>query len=326
MPLDDAMASYERWRSRDGGFSPTTWAGEKGAVLSFVDHLHHMGASDVDEIGPDHCSGWFASLTVADATRVTRLAQIRSFLTFCVMHGWISKDPSWMLRAEKPLPEVRQRLTADELLGLIECTRFPAHRIIVALAANLGLRASEIRELRVGDVNLDTREIAVRIPKTREAEHMPITSELDTELRRWFDWYFSRHVTGLGKQSYLVPSQYRRGEQVILRPGTMMGKAYPAEVIHWALEDLGWEDTDGEGVHTVRRSLARVFFDDVESGDGFDSALLATMSLLHHSRPETTLRYIGRDRAKLARDRILQGKPFLSRIAQHKVTTLKVVQ
>lgn len=324
--LDDALADYERWRSTDGGFSPRTWAGEKGAVLAFVDHVRHLGSRDVDEVGPDQAASWFAALKVAPSTKVTRLAQIRAFTRFCVMKGWISKDPTWMLRAEKPMPTLRDRLTAEELLNLVECTRFPSHRMVVALAVNLGLRSSEIRDLRIGDVNLPAQEIGVRIPKTKDAEHMPITAELDGELRAWLAHYDQVAPGALTPRSYLVPSQFRQNGVVYLRPGTAMGKAYPAEVIHWALDDLGWPDTTGEGVHTVRRSLARVFFDDAEQQDGFDSALLATMSLLNHSRPETTLRYIGRDRAKLARDRILQGQPFLTRIAGPKAATLKVVK
>jgi hypothetical protein len=64
--------------------------------------------------------------------------------------------------------------------------------------------------------------------------------------------------------------------------------------------------------------VARLFFDAVLDEEGeqkFDEALLGTMRLLHHDRAETTLRYIGVDRQTRARDRFLQGRPFLTRLA-----------
>jgi hypothetical protein len=95
-------------------------------------------------------------------------------------------------------------------------------------------------------------------------------------------------------------------------------------VVKRALAKLGWEDVKGEGIHTVRRSVARIFFDAAEAEESFHEALLGTMRLLHHDRAETTLRYIGVDRQTLARDRFLRGRPFLTRLA-HVPPTLRAV-
>jgi hypothetical protein len=113
-----------------------------------------------------------------------------------------------------------------------------------------------------------------------------------------------------------VPSQHVGAQGVTYRPDRSIGE--PEDVVKRALAKIGWDDVKGEGIHTVRRSVARLFFDAVLADEGdekFDEALLGCMRLLHHDRAETTLRYIGIDRQTLARDRFLKGRPFLTRIA-----------
>lgn len=316
--LETALHNYEHWRTTTARFSSTTWAGEKPGLVAFVAAMQDRGAWTTGNLDAFDLQEWWDCLQGAyqDSTLVTRLAQLRSFLRFCVECRWMRKDPSLLLRAPIPIPKLRDRLDAAQLLDLLEAATFPQHRALLALCTNLGLRSSEIRLLRVGDVNLRAGELKVAVPKTRQAEAMPITTELYAELDRWLRHY-EEVCSALTPRSYLVPSMYVSNVEgrITYRPDRMMGKAYPADVVHRALTTIGWEDTRGEGVHTVRRSLARLFFDDVEGSESFDSALLATMSLLHHTRPETTLRYIGRDRATLARDRMLKHKSFLTRVA-----------
>lgn len=314
--LSYALQRYQSWRTDEAGCSPATWAGEKAGLLSFVDCMVARGKHYPATLTFDDLTVWWSlQSTLADSTRATRLHQVRSFLGHCVKRGWAQSDPSSLLTAKRPIPTLRERLTANELLALIEAAadHSARDRILVALAVNLGLRASEITNLLVRDVRLEDGQIRVQIPKTSEADEMPVTQDLDRELRRWLHTY-SDGCPDVGRTSYLVPSVYRSAAEISYRHDRRYTE--PWKAVQRALDRLGWEVTAKEGVHTVRRSVARLLFDDVEQSATFDSALLVTQSFLHHSRPETTLTYIGRDRQTLARDRMLRGKPFLTRLAK----------
>lgn len=329
--LERALLDYERHRLHERNRSLRTWAGEKPGLRQLLDHMgehtHDGGyvhnADRICEIGESCIASWWANLNVADSTRGTRLSQARTFLRYCAQRQWIAKDPTWMLDAPQLNPEPRERLDATELLEMLESAPYPADRIVLALAMNLAVRAGEIRRLTLRNVNLVEGTIRVVVDKTHEVDDMPISADLDVELRRWLTHYHGS-CPDLDGDSPLVPAQYVSGVDGVprYRPRPV---GEPEDVVKRALRRLGRADHK-EGVHTVRRSMARLYFDMIEAEETFDSAMLATMTLLHHDRPETTLRYIGRDRMKLARDRVLKGRPFVSRLAQPAVTHLRSVQ
>jgi integrase len=289
--------------------------------------MYQAGVHYVASITHTHVTGWWDQLAVGDSTKPTRLAQLRSFLNYCRLRDWCTHDPSALLRAPRPAPVPRERLDPTELLTLLDVVSDPSHRVLLALAVNLGLRGGEIQQIRLRDVDLDASEIKVNVEKTHgEIDPMPISSDLYGELWRWLTLYTEACADdGLGRDSYLVPSRYVQPStrRVFYRHHKPIGQPY--DVVQEALRRIGWDDVVGEGVHTVRRSVARIYFDMIEAEETFDSAMLATMTLLHHHKPETTLKYIGRDRLTLARDRMLKGKPFLSRLTGD-VVPLRAVQ
>lgn len=304
MPLyGKALASYTVWRTSRGAASTNTARGEQPGLRAFGGLLDNP---ELRKITPDDVGRWWDSLTLADSTKGTRLTQLRSFFRYCLDQGWIDKDPTTMLRAPKVRPEPRDRLTADELLALLDLAHTLRDRCLLALAMNLGLRGGEIARLQWRDLDWSDQTIRVHVDKTNEVDDMPLTSELIVELAAW-----SQSTTSSqGRDTYVIPAQHVGAQGVTYKWGESVKEPYA--VVKRALSDAGWEDVRYEGVHTIRRSVARLYFDKVENEETFDSALLATMTLLHHTRPETTLRYIGRDRATLARDRILKGRPFLT--------------
>lgn len=304
MRFDEALAKYGFWRLTRAHVSTNTWRGEVPGLEAFG---RLVADTEVQDITIEDIDWWWDSLGyLADSTKATRLAQLRSFFRWAIDTGLRADDPTRLIRAPRVVVEPRDRLSAVELLGLLDLARTPRDRCLLALAMNLGLRGGEIQRLRWRDMHWRDETIRVRVDKTGEVDDMPVTYELLTELGVW-----AAQAEGCTPDSYLIPSQhiapsgtvtYRHGQQV----------AEPFEVVKYVLDKAGWADTLQEGVHTIRRSVARLYFDKVEADESFDSALLATMTLLHHSRPETTLTYIGRDRATLARDRILKGERFLS--------------
>jgi integrase len=319
-----ALESYQAWRVGAGGFSMKTTEGERPTLTTFINSLPGVW---IQEITADQVEAWWATTAhLAQDTRVTRLGQVRAFLRYCRERGWVSGDPTALINARNAPARDRERLTADELLALLELAKFPMHRVLLALAMNLGLRGSEITRIRLRDVDLEGQRLLVKIEKTNDEHQMPITLDLHNELVRWLRHY--REVCPiLSRDDFLVPSQFVSNGVVGYRRDKKVGEPYL--VVKRYLAELGWEDTKQEGVHTIRRSVARILFDSIEVGDGLrtkaneDSALLATMTFLHHSRPETTLRYIGKNHLREALDDRLKGKAFLSALGSTNLRRLE---
>jgi integrase len=308
-----ALKEYEHWRLHRANFSLKTWAGEKPGLLKFVDLMIARGRTYVGSLTEEDVNTWWdlSTSSLAPSTQKTRLAQLRSFLRFCIARGWLESNPTVLLRAKVPAKGARDRLTADELLALVDLAENPRDRVLLALATNLGVRGGEIARLRLRDLNLRAETIRVHVDKTNEVDDMPLSAELTLELHRWLEAY---RGTPYSPASFLVPSIYfdNYNQRWLYRHDKAFTEPY--RVVQAALTKMGW-DTHGEGVHTVRRSVATLFFDMIEADESFDSALVATMALLHHARPEQTLEYVGRKRATMARDRVLKGHSFLTRLA-----------
>lgn len=92
---------------------------------------------------------------------------------------------------------------------------------------------------------------------------------------------------------------------------------HPERVVQDALRMAGVRVEPGEGVHTLRRSVARGFFDAAAEA-GYDGALRTTAALLHHQSTQTTELYLGIAADRLRRDATLRGQPFLTEIAAKK--------
>lgn len=333
-PWDVTLAGYQHWRTTLGGFSQATWDGERATLTGFAQWMQARGVE-----GPMHASRtltqeWWAQgkSQWQESTQHTKLHQLRKFLWYCRAEGWMTHDPAMLLGARKPQPQDRNRLDAEELVILLDYARNPRDRIVIALCSNLGLRAGELKRLQVKDV--DAPYLRVQVDKTLETDRMGMTPELRLELDHWLDELEAGSIRGqhVGRESYLVASHYydNRNGRWLWRPQKPLGD--PEDVLQDALlracldgaitggkwleptED-GPRVIPGEGIHTIRRSAARQFYEHIKAEHGKDDALVATMEFLHHDRVQTTLTYIGLDHFKDIRDDVLLNGAFLPRRA-----------
>jgi integrase len=179
----------------------------------------------------------------------------------------------------------------------------------------------------VGDVRLASGFFKVTTSKRSQTDRMPITADLDTELRRWFAAYEQDAGRPLRDSDFLFPgisaplfdhyeTQVGSG-RVLLRterqviPEVAMGIQRSVDVVHRALKAAGLP-TRYEGTHTIRRAVARAYFDSLRNSVGRDNALREVSALLHHSNSAMTERYLGLSAERDARDDAMRGKPFLS--------------
>jgi integrase len=262
-------------------------------------------------------------------------ATYTKFFRWCRSRGYMKpdQDPMAERRAPKHVPRPRQIIPVTAFPGLLDAAgaRHPRDRAIIALGLYTAARQSEIRTLRIRHLNLDTGELEIFQHKTQTFDVMPVSAELDTEMRVWLTWY-TQHAGPLNPDWYLVPARKhmseRKGDRFVsspdapLQPASMVNNMH--ELVNRALGDIGFPLVDEhgrslrEGVHTLRRSSARAIFDTL-SARGYDGAARTAQTVLHHASMAQTERYlqIGPDRA--ARDKLFKGKRMFPTVGDNVV-------
>lgn len=333
--VTEAVAEFQE--TREPKVAATTHANDWSILRAFV---RAMGPNkQVHTLTQRQVEIWFAA--EAKRQRASSYNKVRTrikgFVGFTVRRGWVTVDLMGEVGTLKVVKETRLQLTAYELLDLPNHTNNERDRAFLTLACNTALRANELCSLRVGDVDLSSGWLDTHITKSAIEDRMPISSELDAALRIWLqeyekdagelqpDWYlFPRREPGAGR--------YIRGESLGTQyVGHVYGSLIPneplmnaAEVAKRAMRSQGHRvDGKREGCHTIRRSVARAYF-DARAAAGYDGALRETAALLHHKHSHTTEDYLGLSTEKLGRDKALRGKPFLSAmISTENVTPIR---
>jgi integrase len=345
--LSEALAKYQDMR-RARYAAPTT-KNENFVLSRFLDwygedvQVRHLRVSRVEEWfhGPDGLRARHVTRDgverepIQESTYNFYRSRLNSFFDFCTTNGWLKQDP---LVHVTPLPIPRKKRLQPlprVLLGMLDAAENARDRAYLATAINTALRASEINRLRVGDVDLAAGDLKVWISKSKEEDLMPISSDLDSELRRWLALYPVDLDRPLREDDYLFPARrhtvyhWQRDERGVFRPGRTKPSWRPEKpiqkphvVVQNALTAVGLPIKQ-EGVHTVRRAVARAYFDAL-AVSGYDSALRQTSALLHHKNSTTTEQYLGLSSEREQRDKTLKGRPFLTAmVTDHNVQPLR---
>jgi integrase len=252
----------------------------------------------------------------------------------------IDSDPMFGRRQPRPVKRERNRLHVTRFGELLEAAeeRDPRDRALCALLLYTLGRDSEVTDLRIRDLDLQAGWLKVRIHKTGQEDTLPVSTELDSEMRRWLTHY-TAVAAPLQPWFHLVPARGvfpikdDRGRilkhESIYRPERKIGGA--GRIVNPILEKIGFPVLDesgkpcGEGSHTIRRSGARALFDQLVEG-GYDHALRLVQSMLHHASVTMTERYIGITADRRTRDDVIRGKMMYQQSSSENVLQMRVGQ
>lgn len=234
-------------------------------------------------------------------------ARLLGFLKWCQDEGLVKTNLMRNIDRSKVYAKDRQRLTPQQMADMIEKVVHPRDRIAIALACNTGIRASSVEGLLVKDIDLNAGTIRYVNVKLRRERVLPITADLDRELRRWFVAY-AELCGPLEQDWYLVPARPRGGWHDEVIPTKPAGRI--VRIAHAALAGIG-VDEKGEGMHTFRRSAGRAVF-ETAIADGDPRAIYLTQAFLDHADPAQTMVYVGTNLEQQKLNDMLRGKDFLT--------------
>lgn len=332
--LSDGIDQYLEWRK--GEVKPNT---VKNDTVWLGQFLVHVGNVFVRSVGPRHVETFLTENQDrwSPSTRNLVVTTLKTFFRYCRRHRYMGRDddPAADYRTRKVPKKEMLRVPVTDFARLLDAAEHPRNRMLIALGLFLFLRASEIQSIKIGDVDLELGQIAITIHKTDDADVMVINEQLDKELRRYLTWYTEKHGP-LDPDWYLIASKntlsWRPGPTGKLVPDTTSGHvklrpampiSNPERVIQDALAACGYP-TYWQGCHTLRRSGARAFYDELCDRKGDNSALEIVSSMLHHANLVITQRYLGITESRKRRDRcVLDGPMFSAMETQTNVVPLR---
>jgi integrase len=237
----------------------------------------------------------------------------RSFTKWCQARGFMDsgQNPCHRRYIKEP-KKVHDYIPIGMFPALLDSAANPRDRILLAMGLYTLARSDEITSRRIQDVDLSTGYIGMTITKTYDSDLIPISSELDRELRRWLTAY-ADECGPLQPDWMLIPGSQSKGFQTITwTPKRTLGR--PEDAVKRALAPLDWSFSSRTGMHLLRRSAARAMFDELVAM-GYDGALRRVQTWLHHSSMSQTEQYIGLSLDRQSRDQDTIGQDMFPSLA-----------
>jgi len=127
------------------------------------------------------------------ATRNSRLAAIRSFLHYLlILNPTLAGNVQGVMRIpqKKKKKKVLEYLTREEIDAVIDATSKDTwsgrrDKVMFQLMYNTGARVSEIIDLKVSDIRIESKGVIHFLGKGRKERHMPLWKNTVSMLRQW---------------------------------------------------------------------------------------------------------------------------------------------
>lgn len=143
MRVTDAISGWLSYIERH--CSKTTYKSYKSVLWRFSDDMPEI----LKHITAEHVERWLDGLPTSNATINRYACILSSFFGYCEEHYGV-KNPIKYKRL--PTPPPKQRVITEEELNKLLAVATPAQRCVLLLMAHTGLRCSELRNLKPGDV------------------------------------------------------------------------------------------------------------------------------------------------------------------------------
>jgi site-specific recombinase XerD len=188
------MAAFADYMRRDRGFSAGSIHMRVWSVRRFLDRLG-ISTDSVREVTITRIDETFQEMVKqcgwARRTVQTQAEHLRGFFRYAEMHGWPTglapAIQSPRVFSQTSLPRGPSWDDVRRLIATTEGDR-PADirdRAILLLLAVYGLRADEVRRLRVEDFDWDLERLTVTCPKSRRTRTFPLCRSVGDAVLRY---------------------------------------------------------------------------------------------------------------------------------------------
>ncbi|MFI5298965.1 MAG: site-specific integrase [Polyangiales bacterium] len=189
-PMASALAAYEAYCVEHARIGKRSMRHRRTTLTAFLRFVHGRGVAVPAAIAPIDISAFVRSRShFAQTTTALAVSTLRSFFRIGFAIGAVPIDlsehvPRVRVVAHARIPSVWSGQEVDALVAAVD-TASPLgkrDRAILLLACRLGMRAGDIRDLRLDDIRWRTASLAIRQSKTGEPLELPLSDEVASAL------------------------------------------------------------------------------------------------------------------------------------------------
>ena len=189
-PMQKTLRDYEQYSKDRLHLRPRTLHRCTTEVMIFLDFLHTKKARTLEHIQAADLSDFVSSRNHLEPKTVLGIVSyVRTFLRFLTMRGILRKDlsaelPKIRVPSDGMIPSVWDQELIVRLLGAVDRSSAKGKRdyAILLLACRLGLRAGDIRALKLDNLRWAESTIEITQAKTGTPLTLPLTSEVGEAL------------------------------------------------------------------------------------------------------------------------------------------------
>lgn len=265
---------------------PTTLERRTRQLTIFLDFLHSGKGRTLEEIRALDLSEFVSCRDHLAPKSVSRIvSDVRSFLRFLTMRGILQRDlseelPKIRVPKDAAIPSVWEHELVIRLLGAVDRSSAKGKRdyAILLLACRLGLRAGDIRTLKLDQLHWDDSTVEITQSKTGVPLILPLTGEVGEAL---IDYLKSGRPATARREVFLKVNPP-------FDPFTTDGNLHHI-VSYWRrLAGIKFRTAQKRGLHSLRHTLATEL---LEKGTPFTTIA----EILGHTSLESTRIYAKAD-------------------------------
>lgn len=262
---------------------PNTVESHRKTIYRFTDFIDCRGVNSYDKLTLDDVNA-FIKMTLCNYSTASARCYfgiLRSFLRYLHREGIIQNDLSKKVVSVPEAPHdvhLPSTLSLDQIEAILKCVdcESPMGKrdyAILLLAARLGLRASDIRNLKESDISWETNEIRITQVKTRNPLVLPLPRDVGWAI---IDYYKN------ARPQNDVPELFLR----VVAPHVPLKNPDNVLIRYMREAKIPYKRLSHHGLHILRHSLATHMLDE-------DVDITTIQGVLGHLNIATTEKYIG---------------------------------
>jgi site-specific recombinase XerD len=280
------LREYEQYARERRHLRRTSLGDRMHCIAVFLDFLRSRGLDSLDRLQVDDISAFIQSRSAWKPKTVSRVvSHLRQFFQFLFMRDIMPRDfsvalPAIRLATQATVPSVWDPELVAKLLGAVDRSSPKGKRdyAILLLAARLGLRLGDIKDLKLDDLHWTSATIEIEQGKTGAPLVLPLSEEVGSAL---IDYLRAGRPAVAHRQVFLNLTPP-------FDPFCERDRLYRV-VSHWRqLAGIEFRTRQRQGLHSLRHTLATRLL-------RAETPFHVISAVLGHASPATTFIYAKAD-------------------------------
>ncbi len=266
------IAGYLEYLEIERGLAKNTILAYRSDLYSLSEFFVQIGLKNIAEISRLHLNMYIKNLYDKKYTpmSITReIASIKGFFKWLSINEIIAHNPALAIEQPKLPKKLPKVLSMKEINELLDSSLNKLQKAVLELLYAAGLRVSELSDIQLNNIDLNTKYIRV-LGKGSKERIVPIGKKACIALKSYYD-----------DRNYLIKKYNLKTKYCFIKDN---GKKLTRQDVYVFINSLGKKIEKDISPHTIRHSFATHLLEN-----GAD--LRVVQELLGHSDVSTTQLY-----------------------------------